>query len=185
MHTLDILNAYDEIKGLENTNIADFWSWAYSDIMSSKSRDVFAKFLIAKVLGLTDRPRSENDIYDFKYNDKKVNVRSASYYENWHKDRPASIKFDISKKKAWFPETNRYTEKIDRFCDIYVFSLYKEKKDEMTDILNLKRWEFYVVATIKVNSYFKDIKTINLKDIQGICLPISLNEVKESIDYFL
>lgn len=185
MHTLDTLNAYDQINGLNDTSIVDFWSWAYSDILSSRSRCIFAKFLVAKILGMTGRPRSENDIYDFKYKDKKINVRSASYYENWHKDRPTSIKYDISKKKAWFPETNRYTEKIDRFCDVYVFSLYKEKKDEITNILDLKRWEFFVIPTNKVDSYFQNTNSVTLKDIQGICYPVPLSEVKQCVDMSL
>ena len=36
------------IRGMANLPLADFWSWAYSDVLSNANRSVFAEFMVGR-----------------------------------------------------------------------------------------------------------------------------------------
>ncbi len=38
------------------TCVGDFWSWAYSDILSNRNRSIFAEFIVGSALGVVDSP---------------------------------------------------------------------------------------------------------------------------------
>jgi hypothetical protein len=54
-------------EAISNTNktIGDFWSWAYSDVVSNTFRSVFAEFLVGSALGVLQSPRIEWNYVDF------------------------------------------------------------------------------------------------------------------------
>jgi len=66
------LEVKEPIIGLKGCNIAEFWTWAYSDIMSNRNRSIFAEFLIAYCLGVIEKPRIEWDATDIYYKDKHI-----------------------------------------------------------------------------------------------------------------
>src|SRR3954466_16258321 len=88
------------IPGLGLT-VSDFWSWAYSDMLSNRNRAVFAEFLVGAASGVLDRPRVEWDAYDLRYGDHKVEVKASVYLQSWHQTRPSVISFDIAPKRGW------------------------------------------------------------------------------------
>ncbi len=45
------------IRGLAETTVGEFWSWAYSDLLNNATRGVFAEYLVAVALGVDDQPR--------------------------------------------------------------------------------------------------------------------------------
>jgi len=45
------------IPDLLGATVGDFWSWAYSDMLSNVIRSVYAEFLVASALGFTHEPR--------------------------------------------------------------------------------------------------------------------------------
>jgi len=64
------LNPEDRILGVEGLSLGDFWSWAYSDILSNRNRSVFAEFIVGSALGVIDEPRIEWDAVDLRYGEK-------------------------------------------------------------------------------------------------------------------
>jgi hypothetical protein len=66
------INHIDSIIGPENLTVGDFWSWAYSDILSNRNISIFAEFLVGSALGVTDTPRIEWDGVNLHYNEKKI-----------------------------------------------------------------------------------------------------------------
>jgi hypothetical protein len=98
------------IKGLEETKVSDFWSWAYSDVMSNTTRAIFAEFIVANALDKTNKVRIEWDETDIRYRRKKIEVKSAAYTQRWKQEKPSVIRFDISKKYGWNAETNEYPD---------------------------------------------------------------------------
>ena len=54
---IEKLSGEEKIGEFENLKILDFWSWAYSDILSNRNRAIFAEFLVATALGEIDKPR--------------------------------------------------------------------------------------------------------------------------------
>ena len=52
------------IDDLYGNTVLDFWSWAFSDLISSANRSVFAEFLVGAVLGTTENTRIEWEVAD-------------------------------------------------------------------------------------------------------------------------
>jgi hypothetical protein len=64
--------------------VGDFWSWAYSDILSNTDRAVFAEFVVGTALGVTDVPSVGWDAVDLRYVDKTIEVKISAYIQSWH-----------------------------------------------------------------------------------------------------
>ena len=115
------------IRGLVHTTVGDFWTWAYSDILSNANRGVFAEFLVARALGITDTPRIEWDAVDLRYLDKKIEIKASAYCQTWPQETPSRISFDIAKKQPWDAASNTSGDEAIRSSDCYVFYLFAEK----------------------------------------------------------
>ena len=82
--------------------LGDFWSWAYSDVLSNGNRAAFAEFLVASALGVTTQPRREWDMVDLRYKGKLVEVKASAYLQAWAQPNgPSKIIFDVAKKLPW------------------------------------------------------------------------------------
>lgn len=135
------------LPGLPNTTITDFWTWAYSDVMSNTVRPHIAEFLVGHALGVLDKPRLEWDAVDLRYNNKKIEVKSAAYIQTWQQDKLSTIRFDIAKKKWWDAVTIAYSDIPERAADIYVFCLLDEKDKKKANPLDVSQWKFWVLST--------------------------------------
>lgn len=153
---LNKLDPRTSIKGLDGISIVNFWSWAYSDILSNRNRSIFAEFIVASALGVIENPRIEWDAVDVEYNGIKIEVKSAAYIQSWEQKVNSIISFDIAKKRAWHADTNTYEKEAVRSADCYVFSLFNEKDRVKANVLDINSWEFYVVPTRMINEKFKD-----------------------------
>jgi hypothetical protein len=173
-----------QIIGLKNLTILDYWEWAYSDILSNTNRSIFAEFLVASALNLLHNPRLEWDAVDLKYGNKKIEVKASAYLQSWFQNKHSVIRFDIGKKKSWDALTNTCINEPTRSADCYIFCLYleKEKDKAKNNIIDINKWEFYVVSTEKINEVFKNQKTTGLKQIQALCNPVKYSLLKESIE---
>ena len=179
------LNPQYRIVSLGNLAVSDFWSWAYSDILTNTTRSVFAEFLVGTALGLTDKPRIEWDAYDFDYKGTKIEVKSASYLQSWQQKALSTIRFDIAKKNSWFAATNTSSAALIRPADIYVFCLYPETDPAKCNILDVNTWEFYVVATAHLERECGNQKSMGLKRIQKLASVVPYSELKTAIDFML
>ena len=160
------LNPNTPIIGLEKCTVSDFWAWAYSDILSNLNRSIFAEFLVAYALDVTDEPRVEWDAVDVKYENITIEVKSAAYVQSWKQSKHSTISFDIAKKKSWIAETNEYLPESSRFSDCYVFCLYVET--EKVNVLDIIGWRFYVVPTKIINDVYGEQKSVSLRKVQNI-----------------
>ena len=48
-----------DIRGTHGACVGDFWSWAYSDVLSNRNRSIFAEFIVGLALGTVESPRVE------------------------------------------------------------------------------------------------------------------------------
>ena len=179
------LEVNEPIIGLKGCNIAKFWTWAYSDIMSNRNRSIFAEFLIAYCLGVTEKPRIEWDATDIYYKDKGIEIKSSAYIQSWEQKKVSTIIFDISKKKGWDTKTNSYYPIADRYSDCYVFCLHTEKKKDKANVLDIASWRFFVIATKKINDDFGDQKTISLSRIEALDKAVTFDKLKRKIENIL
>jgi len=172
---------YPPIGGLDGLTLADFWSWAYSDVLSNRNRSIFAEFLVASALGVLDSPRVEWDSVDLRYRGKGIEVKSAAYLQSWQQDRLSVIRFDIAKKRAWDAETNTYAPRPIRSADCYVFCLYSETDPARVDVLDVAAWQFYVLSTGQINRELGGQKTVGIGRVQGMCEPVLYGGLKGRI----
>jgi hypothetical protein len=176
-----------KINSKDKRPISEFWSWAYSDVLSNRNRGIFAEYIVGCALDQINKPRVEWDAFDFEYKGKRVEVKTSAYLQNWHQDKVSQIKWDIAKKKSWYAETNTFSDIEERSSDCYVFCLYKEKDKNCTDnITELENWCFYVISTEEINKVFGDQKTLTKKRLEkeGV-VSVEFDELKEKIDFVM
>lgn len=178
------LNGTETISGTQKS-VLDFWSWAYSDILSNRNRSIFAEFLVSAALNQTDKPRVEWDAIDIRYQNKKIEVKSASYIQSWQQNKLSTIKFDIGKKLGWNSEDNTLVVEAERAADCYVFCLFTEEDKTKADILNSEKWLFLIATTRQLEERFNNQKTVSLNSLKPICLETDFGQLKETIEKVL
>lgn len=146
--------------------LMDFWSWSSSDILSNALRGVFAEFIIASALNITNKQRIEWDAYDLITEEGiKIEVKSSAYLQSWKQTKYSTISFDISPTRGWNIETNEYMLELKRQADVYIFCLLAHKDKLTVNPLNLSQWEFYVLNTQVLNEKMPLQKSIRLKSL--------------------
>lgn len=167
---------------LDGLTIGDFWAWAYSDIISNTDRAVFAEFIVAAALGLTDTPRQPWLSFDLLYKNKRIEVKSSAYLQDWHQGKISEIRFSIKKARDWNPQTNILSDSSQRNADCFVFCLYAEKNHSNVNLLNVHAWEFYVISTDRLNQQLGSQKSLALSKLRKISTPLSFTALKQRID---
>ncbi|MCL4850734.1 MAG: hypothetical protein KJZ78_05055 [Bryobacteraceae bacterium] len=180
-----LLTPNEQLPGLEGVTIGDFWSWAYSDLMSNTVRPLFAEFLVGKCLGLVDKPRKEWDHVDFLYGGKKVEVKSSAYVQTWIQTTASVIMFDIAAKaRPWLAETNSYGPS-GRSADCYVLCVHTDVDRSTCQVIDTGRWDFYVLPSDVIARTFGSQKSVRLSRIQRLCSPVKYSGLKHAINVVL
>lgn len=162
--------------------LKDFWSWAYSDLLSNAARGVLAEFIVKVALGETSTKRIAWDAYDLKVGKTKIEVKSAAYLQSWKQEKLSTIQFDIAPKGAWDVTSNLYTDKIQRAADVYVFCLLHHKNMETVDPMNLEQWTFYVLPTSVLDKKVPLQKKIGLNPLKELgAIQCSFSELAAEI----
>jgi hypothetical protein len=153
------LHGTTPIPGVEAA-VADYWSWAYSDVMENVQRGTFAEFLVAFALGQTGAIRVGWTGFDVTYRSRKVEVKSSAYLQSWPLRKYSRIIFGFQRRQQWDPLAGTVSEPK-RVADIYVFAYYVEKDAEAADVLDVSKWEFYVLPTrVEVERFETDEKQL-------------------------
>ena len=150
-------------------SLVNYWSWAYSDILSNTLRGDFAEYLVACDLGLSEEVTELWTEYDLKMKEGyKVEVKSSSYLQSWKQHKLSLVSFDIAKKRAWDPDTNKMGEISKRHSDIYVFCLLEHKDKSTVNPLNHNQWKFYILKTSTLDQKVLNQKKITLKSLEKL-----------------
>jgi hypothetical protein len=176
-----------QIAGIERSTVGDFWSWAYSDVVSNGIRSVFAEYLIGKALEVVDCARIEWDAVDLRYRDCGIEVKSSGYVQSWPQFGPSRIVFDIRQRLPWDAQTNTLGDSLQRAADCYVFCVHTAKCREECHILDVAQWEFYVLGKLEIEAALGLQKSIALSRLRNLCLdvgcgPIPLDRVRDAVD---
>ncbi len=169
MSAARLLPSDEPIPGLDGQTVADFWRWAYSDVLSNRNRSILAEFLVAHALGVADRPRVEWDSTDLLFRGRRVEVKSAAYRQSWPQAKPSAIRFSIKKANPWDSTTGRYGGGPTRCSDVYVFGLFPVWEADAASPLDVRAWEFFVVATKRLNDEFGGAKSLSLAAVRRVC----------------
>lgn len=137
--------------------IADFWRWAFSDLLVNTTRGVFAEWMVARLLDIPLAPdRVEWDAYDLVTPEGvKIEVKCGSYRQRWHTHHPSSkIIFSGLRARTWSAETGLFADERSYNSDFYVFCVQTETDASRWDAFDLSQWRFYVLrrdAVVKLN----------------------------------
>jgi len=177
-----MLWGHENIKGLNNASVNEFWQWTYSDIMINKNREDFGLFLIAHALELTKMPRINWSEIDLRYQRKKITVKTAGYIQSWKQKKSKRVLFDISRKKGIDAKKKDSLTFKNREADLYIFNFHKEKIVKKADVLNLEQWEFYIVLTSVLDEHFPNKNKIGLRSLNKIASKINYIRIKPIMD---
>jgi hypothetical protein len=158
--------------------LADFWRWSVSDLVSNATRGRLAEFIVARSLGIpTDSVRDEWGAFDLITPEGlKVEVKSAAFIQSWSQRELSKISFQTPKTREWNPDTNLQDQVSKRQADVYVFALLAHKDKSTIDPLNVKQWQFYVLATSVLDGRTRSQHSITLKTLETLS--------SEAVDYF-
>jgi len=147
-------------------SLADFWRWSTSDLTNNAMRGILAEFLVMRALGIKSDVRTEWDAYDLvTAAGVRIEVKSSAYVQTWKQTKLSNPCFSIGVRRAWFAETNTYSETACRSADVYVFALLHHKDKPTVNPMDVGQWTFYVLPTVTLNERFALSKTIGLNSL--------------------
>ncbi len=143
--------------------VSDFWRWAYSNLVANNLRGYLAEFLVGSDLGVISQLPIEWSDHDLLTKTGiKVEVKSAAYLQSWNQSKRSSISFGIAPARSFNSVTGRRNEIPTRSADVYVFCLLAHKDKSTLDPTNLEQWQFYVLATRKIDAELGNQETLSL-----------------------
>jgi hypothetical protein len=149
--------------------LGHFWTWGFSNIIDNTTRGVFAEFLVASALGVSDDVRRAWETFDLTTRwGTTVEVKSCAYLQSWAHANLSRITFGIGPSRAFDSETNTFSNEQRRQADVYVFCLLKHQDKATLDPLDVTQWEFYVLPTTVLNERCGAMKSISLKALLGL-----------------
>ncbi len=152
-------------------NLADFWGWSTSDLVSNATRGKVAEFLVACALGLAKRQevRDEWAPHDLETDEGiRIEVKSAAYLQSWRQSRPSPISFSVRATKKWDPATSQLSKAPLRTADVYVFALLAHQDKASIDPQDVSQWIFFVVPTCELDNRQRSQHSITLKSLQAL-----------------
>jgi hypothetical protein len=164
--------------------LLDFWSWAFSDVLTNTIRGMVAEFIIATALRLDIKePRDGWSKFDLQYKNYGIEVKSASYHQRWYQENLSTISFNIPKRRGWDVNTNKLDTVSRRQADIYVLSLLAEKDRDKVNPLNIDQWQFWVVDKSFFDNRTRSQHSITYNSLlKEIGKPIYYGYLKTAID---
>lgn len=166
--------------------LLDFWQWSVSDIISNATRGKFAEFIVAAALKIDLKSvRDEWSAYDLISPEGiKVEVKSAAYLQSWHQRDFSKISFSIKPAREWDATTGNQSGTAIRSSDVYVFCLLKHQDQKTLNPMNLDQWEFYVISTENLNILRPGARSISLKALMNLVLPVSYDRLRQAVIHF-
>ena len=150
-------------------DLLSFWQWSSSDLTGNAIRGILAEYIVASAVGKAGGNRTEWDACDIETNEGiKVEVKSSAYLQSWSQKKLSTIQFGVRPTQVWDSKTNTYSSEFARQSDVYVFCVLQHKDQETIDPLNMDQWNFYVLATNKLNEAVGRQKTITLGSLREL-----------------
>lgn len=168
MRRINEINDSLLLKGgeIENSTLADFLNWAYSDLCDDVIKGIFAEWLVAKLLGIPTPRRYEwanSDLVSSR--GTKIEVKASSYWQSWKAINPDGSAKDLARYPLQPDSGIRFSglmakDSIDHHLDkqgglksdLYVFCFQNEKVYEKWNAMDLSQWEFYLVPATSITT---------------------------------
>ena len=175
------LDGSEALPGLAGASVLDFWRWAHSDIVENIQRGIFAEFLVASALGITEADRVGWNGYDLDYAGYKLEVKSSAYLQSWLQRQYSKIVFGIGARQQWIEGKATY-EDARYVADAYIFAVYEDRDPLTANVLDAHRWTFFVVPIEALVKHVGAAKSITGARLLEITDGISITALRDRID---
>ncbi|MEP0814843.1 MAG: hypothetical protein HRF49_09305 [bacterium] len=165
---------------LKRKTAVEFWQYGFSDLMANINRGVFAKWMVASILGVKPSPRDVLREFDFVYEAKSrpvsVFVKASAVLQVWGPTR--HFEFDGMKPDRLKKDGITYTGKRSFWSDLYVFAVQMHESEKGWDAFDLDQWRFWVLrakdlAAAEKASGAGDMVTIALGRVRKLYTPLA------------
>ena len=138
------LNGEERLGGTSAT-VADFWTWAFSDLRMNIVRGVLAEFLVAKAVGAKEPVRVAWDNWDVvSASGVSIEVKSSAYLQSWPQRKHSTISFTGLSARRWDAKEGFGDDREVR-ADVFVFAIQTCREPASYDALDVRQWRFHVV----------------------------------------
>ena len=140
----------EPFRGVQ-ANVADFWSWAFSDLRENTTRGILAEFLVAHAVGAVGRIRKSWDNYDLlSPSGVRIEVKASGYLQSWPQAKVSTITFGKLTGLTWDENTGVQGEQREVRADVFVFAVQTCTEHDTYDALDVAQWEFYVLSAAAI-----------------------------------
>lgn len=176
----------EKIPKIDRT-VGDFWSWAFSDMLTNVDRATLAEYIVATALNIDDEPRPGSwDAYDLDYGAAKIEVKSTALVQAWKSEKKSPPQFSIKAAGKWDEETGKWLHVApERAADVYVFCVFDPQGGEEPDPLDIGEWNFFVVSTKRLAEAFGDQKSVSLSRLRKIEDAVAYEKLCERVELTL
>jgi hypothetical protein len=173
----------EKIPKIDRT-VGEFWSWAFSDMLTNVDRATLAEYIVATALGIDDKPRPGSwEAYDLDYGGAKVEVKSTSLVQSWKSEKKSKPQFTIKAAGRWDEATGKWLHVApERAADIYVFCVFDPQDEVSPNPLDVDEWRFLAVSTSRLAQAYGDQKSVRLSRVREIEEAVSSWELRERVD---
>lgn len=169
--------------GLTGATVEDFWQWAFGDLVTNTVRSVFAEYLVALALGVSDRPRVEWDQYDLIYRGVGIEVKAVGRVQAWAAPARVGVpRFGIAAKRGWDAATNTTSLTAGRSTEAWVFGECTPTVASSTLVANPDSWRFHVASRRLLDEHRPTQKTISISQLARLIPNISFSELRTAVD---
>lgn len=152
--------------------LQDFWEWAFSDVVGNTVRGKLAEYIVATAVGCESDLRPTWESFDLLSPEGiKIEVKSSAYLQSWEQKGFSQIQFSIAESGSENGSADAAKKK--RQAHVYVFCVLKHKDPETLNPLDLAQWDFYPVATLRLNACFKQQKSLALGSLRSRCKAVA------------
>lgn len=142
---------HGDVGDLDDATVLDFWQWAFSNLCANNIRGIFAEWMVAKLLGITQPLRESWGEWDLLSEEGvRIEVKASAYVQAWEQVKPSSIQFTRLKSRRLDAQTNLYSEQSTYNADIYVFCVQIELDAARWNALDLAQWRFYALSQVEM-----------------------------------
>lgn len=158
--------------------VSDFWAWAMSRLLMDGPRGDLAEFIVRMALeeniSIPKRGWGECDIVC--KDGTRIEVKCSSYLQEWERSAPSrpvfsiakTVNCDVAEVGGIYRYIGRDGSPAQRRSDIYVFCLFAHSDRETADPLKLDQWQFFVVATRRIDELLGDRKSASIPTLEKI-----------------
>jgi len=174
------LSAKSKFKNCEkDLCVADFWAWAYSDLLQNTTRGVLAEYILSFLLDTADEVRNPWDAYDLKLkNGKTIEVKTTSKLQAWAQKKLSEPAIALRPTRFWDPLTGEMKGEVSFNADYYIFCVFLAEDHSKANPLDLEQWQFYVFTKKEIEKLMANRKSITIRMLNSLGhQPVSANEL--------